>query len=106
MPAKSFIGTMEVAARQFYATAMRGEVSDANVRGYLRAAGQIADIWQQIDQRIADVLVQGSPPWEAYRRIATHSPSSVRPGPTRSSFVSSWLQTPLRTPRLLASSRR
>jgi hypothetical protein len=33
MPAKSFIGEMEEAARHFYATAMRGEVSDANVRG-------------------------------------------------------------------------
>ncbi len=68
MPAKSFIGTMEHAARQFYATAVRGEVSDANVRGYLRAASQIEDIWDQIDDQIAETLAHGATAWEAYRQ--------------------------------------
>jgi hypothetical protein len=40
MPARSFIGEIEDAARRFYATVLCGEVSDANVRGYLRAASQ------------------------------------------------------------------
>jgi hypothetical protein len=47
MPAKSFIGAIEHAARGWYATVLRGEVSDANVRAYLNAASQIADVWQQ-----------------------------------------------------------
>src|SRR5581483_7155614 len=44
MPVKSFFGEIEEGARHFYATVLRGEVSDANVRGYLRAASQIEDI--------------------------------------------------------------
>lgn len=69
MPAKSFIGEVEAAARHFYATAVRGEVSDANVRGYLRAASQIEDVWQQIDQKLADATGQRIAPWEAYARL-------------------------------------
>lgn len=69
MPARSFIGDMEEAARRFYATAIRGEVSDANVQGYLRAASQIADVWQQIDNRITELVSQGQPPEEAYQRL-------------------------------------
>ena len=68
MPAKSFIGTVEDAARGFYATAIRGEVSDANVRGYLRAASQIEDMWQQIDDKVAVAIAHGVKPWEAYRQ--------------------------------------
>ncbi len=84
MPAKSFIGELEDAARRFYATAMRGEVSDANVRGYLRAASQITDIWQQIDDRLASLInksptateamttsatATGEPAWSAYAKL-------------------------------------
>ena len=69
MPARSFIGEVEDAARRFYATVMRGEVSDANVRGYLRAASQIAEVWERIDARIAERIGQGDPPWEAYQRL-------------------------------------
>ncbi|HZC04426.1 MAG TPA: hypothetical protein VE338_02200 [Ktedonobacterales bacterium] len=67
--AKSFIGEMEDAARRFYATAMRGEVSDANVQGYLRAASQIADVWQQIDARIAEETRQGATPAAVYAKL-------------------------------------
>lgn len=74
MPAKSFIGEMEDAARRFYATAMRGEVSDANVRGYLWAASQITDVWQQIDDRLASLMSKGATaasetPWNAYAKL-------------------------------------
>lgn len=66
---KSFIGEVEEAARRFYATVMRGEVSDANVQGYLRAASQIADIWQQIDARIEEEARQGVAPAAAYAKL-------------------------------------
>ena len=66
MAVKSFFGEIEESARHFYATILRGEVNDANVRGYLRAASQIGDIWQQTDTKIAEKIAQGTPPWEAY----------------------------------------
>jgi len=69
MPARSFIGEIEEAARHFYATAMRGEVSDANVRGYLRAASQIEEVWQQIDEKVAALIADGVAPWDAYYRL-------------------------------------
>lgn len=77
MPARSFIGEVEEAARRFYATVMRGEVSDANVRGYLRAASQIAEVWGRIDARIAELVSQGEAPWEAYQRLG-HALAFIR----------------------------
>ncbi len=67
--AKSFVGSMRESAHNFYATMVRGEVSDANVRGYLRAASQIEDIWQQIDDRIAAAIAAGTSPWDAYGQL-------------------------------------
>ena len=69
MPAKSFIGEIEDAARHFYATMIRGEVSDANVRGYLRAASQIEETWQEIDAQLKTAIDAGTPPWEAYANL-------------------------------------
>jgi hypothetical protein len=69
MPVKSFIGAVEETARRWYATALRGEISDANVQGYLRAASQIADVWQQIDQKVAEAIRQRVPAWEAYAQM-------------------------------------
>ncbi len=66
MPAKSFIGSVGHAARAFYATVMRGEVSDANVRGYLRAATQIEQVWQDTEDRVQQLITSGTPPWDAY----------------------------------------
>jgi hypothetical protein len=66
MPAKSFIGELQGAVRHFYSVELRHEVSDANVRGYLRAATQIEDVWQQIDDRLAALMAQGVQPWDAY----------------------------------------
>lgn len=56
-------------ARRFYATVLRGEVSDAAIQGYLRGACQVAELWQQVDDRIAALLKQGVPPWEAYHQL-------------------------------------
>lgn len=39
MPAKGFLAEVRESVRHFYAKDLRGEVSDANVRGYLRAHG-------------------------------------------------------------------
>src|SRR2546425_10214837 len=66
MQAKSFLGEMRESARHFYATTVRGEVSDANIQGYLRAASQIEEVWQQIDDQLATLISQGVVPWEAY----------------------------------------
>ena len=36
MPVKSLFDSARESSRKFYASVLRGEVSDANVRGYLR----------------------------------------------------------------------
>jgi hypothetical protein len=69
MQAKSFLGEMREHVRQFYATTMHGEVSDANIRGYLRAASQIEEVWQHIDDKLAALISQGAAPWEAYHQL-------------------------------------
>ncbi len=69
MQAKSFLGTMREHVRHFYASSMHSEVSDANIRGYLRAASQIEDVWQQIDNRLAELTAQGTAAWDAYRQL-------------------------------------
>lgn len=71
MPAKSFLSNMREHLRHFSATTLHGEVSDANIRGYLRAASQIEDVWQQIDDRLATSLAQGIAPWEAYQQLGS-----------------------------------
>ena len=42
---------------------------DATIQGYLRAASQLEDVWQQIDTKVDELLLQGLPPWEAYTRM-------------------------------------
>ena len=69
MQAKSFLGDMREHVRHFYATTIHGEVSDANIRGYLRAASQIEDVWQQIDEKLTTLISQGAAPWEAYHQL-------------------------------------
>jgi hypothetical protein len=69
MQAKSFLGEMREAVRHFYTTGIRNEVSDANIQGYLRAASQIEDIWQQIDDKLAELKAEGAVPWEAYTQM-------------------------------------
>jgi hypothetical protein len=48
---------------------LRGEVSDAHVRAYLNAASQIADVWQQTDDRLDAALKGGALPWDAYMSL-------------------------------------
>ena len=86
MPVKSFFGEIEEGARHFYATVLRGEVSEANVRGYLRAASQIEDLWQQIDRQVAVLIGQGVAPWEAYHRLR-YSLAFIRAARTYQVFV-------------------
>jgi hypothetical protein len=69
MAVRSFLGDLEEGARRFYATTVRGEISDASVRSYLRAASQIEDVWQQIDAKIDELIVAGVPPWESYDQL-------------------------------------
>ena len=86
MPAKSFIGGMEHSARAFYATVVRGEVSDANVRGYLRAATQIEQVWQQTEDKVQSLLTAGTLPWEAYQQTR-YALAFVRAARTYQVFV-------------------
>jgi hypothetical protein len=44
IPARSLIEEMRAVARGWYVTSVLGEVSDADIRGYLRAASQIEDV--------------------------------------------------------------
>jgi hypothetical protein len=48
------------------ANAKYGAVNDATIQGYLRAASQLEDVWQQIDDKVDALLLEGLPPWEAY----------------------------------------
>src|SRR2546422_10717015 len=86
MPAKSFLDEMREGVRHFYATVIRSEVSDANIVGYLRAASQIAEVWQQIDEKIAALTAQGMTLWEAYTQL--HYPLAfIRTARTYQVFV-------------------
>lgn len=69
MQAKSFLGEKRGAIRHFYATVIRGEVSDASIQGFLRAASQIEEVWQHIDEKRAELIAQGSNPWDAYAQL-------------------------------------
>lgn len=69
MQAKSFPGEKGGAFRHWYATIVRGEVSDAAIQGYLRAVSQIEELWQQTDEKLAELTAQGVPPWEAYAQL-------------------------------------
>jgi len=65
---------------------MRGEVSDANVRGYLRMTSQIEDIWNQVEQKVATLITQGATPWDAYAQVA-YALAFVRAARTQTVFV-------------------
>jgi hypothetical protein len=71
MQAKSIQSDKRGGVHHFYATVIRGEVSDAAIEGYLRAASQIEDLWQQIDEKGATLIAQGMPPWEAYAQVGS-----------------------------------
>lgn len=56
--------------QRLVASGFRGEVSDATIRGYLRSASQLEEVWKQVDDRLDDLLMQGIAPWDAYARMA------------------------------------
>ena len=51
------------------ADAKYGSVNDATIQGYLRAASQLEDVWQQLDDKVDALLLGGLPPWEAYANV-------------------------------------
>ena len=55
--------------QRFIASNIYGEVSDATIQGYLRSASQIEDVWQQIDDEVDTLILQGMAPWDAYARM-------------------------------------
>ncbi len=65
MAVKSLFDSARESSRKFYASVLRGEISDANVRGYLRMTSQIEDIWTQVEQKVATLIAQDANPWDA-----------------------------------------
>lgn len=55
--------------QRFVASGLHGEISDATIQGYLRAASQIEEIWQQIDDNVDALIAQGMAPWDAYTKL-------------------------------------
>ena len=55
--------------QRLFAGAKAGAVNAATIQGYLRAASQIEEVWQQIDDKVDELIGQGLPPWEAYVRM-------------------------------------
>ncbi len=55
--------------QRFVASGIHGEVSDATIQGYLRSASQLEEVWQQIDDRVDALIVQGMAPWDAYTQM-------------------------------------
>jgi hypothetical protein len=51
---------------QRFRASSSGEMSDATIQGYLRAASQIEDVWQQMDDAVDLLIGQGVSPWDAY----------------------------------------
>ncbi len=49
--------------QRFVTSGLHGEVSDATIQGYLRSAGQIEEVWQQIDDSVETLIAQGMAPW-------------------------------------------
>src|SRR5258708_3429283 len=45
--------------QRFVTSGLHGEVSDATIQGYLRSAGQIEEVWQQIDDSVETPILQG-----------------------------------------------
>jgi len=54
---------------RFVASGIHGEVSDATIQGYLRSASQLEEIWQQIDDNVDNLMLQGMTPWDAYAKM-------------------------------------
>ncbi len=73
------------------ANARDGAVSDATIQGYLRAASQIEEVWQRIDDKVNELILQGLPPWEAYTALG-YALAFVRASRMNILFVQGLLQ--------------
>lgn len=49
---------------------LHNEVSSEAIRGYLRQGTQIEQLWQQVDERVTELTLQGMPPWDAYSQMS------------------------------------
>src|SRR5215469_12568241 len=48
---------------------LHNEVSSEAIQGYLRQGTQIEQIWQQVDEKVTELTLQGMAPWEAYSKM-------------------------------------
>lgn len=49
---------------------LHNEVSSEAIRGYLRQGTQIEQLWQQVDEKVTELTLQGMPPWDAYSQMS------------------------------------
>src|SRR5579871_825490 len=56
---------------------LHNEVSSEAIQGYIRQGTQIEQLWQQLDERVTDLTLQGLPPWDAYSKMG-HALAFVR----------------------------
>ena len=49
---------------------LHNEVSSEAIRGYLRQGTQIEQVWQQVDEKVTELTLQGMPPWDAYSQMS------------------------------------
>ena len=48
---------------------LHNEVSSEAIQGYLRQGTQIEQVWQQVDEKVTELTLQGMAPWDAYSTI-------------------------------------
>ncbi len=56
---------------------LHNEVSSEAIQGYLRQGTQIEQVWQQLDEKVTELTLQGLPPWDAYSKMG-HALAFVR----------------------------
>ena len=45
------------------------EVSSEAIQGYVRQGTQIEQVWQQVDEKVTELILQGIAPWDAYSKM-------------------------------------
>jgi hypothetical protein len=48
---------------------LHNEVSSEAIQGYLRQGTQIEQLWQQLDEQVTELTLQGMAPWEAHSKL-------------------------------------
>jgi hypothetical protein len=56
---------------------LHNEVSSAGLQGYLRQNAQLEQVWQQVDEQVTALTLQGLAPWEAHSKMG-HALAFVR----------------------------